>query len=154
MKSRMIFFFFFSSRRRHTRCYRDWSSDVCSSDLQAIAWMKTHGVTDLVLEDISYYRATEVFPDLAAGRLSPPFAPLGPQDGYQVAGGKTVHAYRFGAALEMQSIWPGLDAVIGPADGEGKTAPLAKGLVLKIAGQSAAGEGMGFGVPIVHYPDG
>src|SRR5207245_6073426 len=27
--------FFFSSRRRHTRCYRDWSSDVCSSDLQA-----------------------------------------------------------------------------------------------------------------------
>src|SRR3989337_3678618 len=26
-------FCFFSSRRRHTRCYRDWSSDVCSSDL-------------------------------------------------------------------------------------------------------------------------
>src|SRR5215475_6748871 len=28
-----IFFFFFSSRRRHTRFSRDWSSDVCSSDL-------------------------------------------------------------------------------------------------------------------------
>src|SRR2546429_1547425 len=28
-----VFFFFFSSRRRHTRCSRDWSSDVCSSDL-------------------------------------------------------------------------------------------------------------------------
>src|SRR5687768_10010220 len=27
-------FFFFSSRRRHTRCSRDWSSDVCSSDLE------------------------------------------------------------------------------------------------------------------------
>src|SRR6266496_1207827 len=27
-------FFFFSSRRRHTRSLRDWSSDVCSSDLQ------------------------------------------------------------------------------------------------------------------------
>src|SRR5690606_40730611 len=27
--------FFFSSRRRHTRFSRDWSSDVCSSDLQA-----------------------------------------------------------------------------------------------------------------------
>ena len=26
-------FFFFSSRRRHTRCSRDWRSDVCSSDL-------------------------------------------------------------------------------------------------------------------------
>src|SRR2546422_6901972 len=29
----MCLFFFFSSRRRHTRCSRDWSSDVCSSDL-------------------------------------------------------------------------------------------------------------------------
>src|SRR5207245_5654437 len=29
----ILVFFFFSSRRRHTRCYRDWSSDVCSSDL-------------------------------------------------------------------------------------------------------------------------
>src|SRR6266542_4874393 len=28
-----VYYFFFSSRRRHTRCYRDWSSDVCSSDL-------------------------------------------------------------------------------------------------------------------------
>src|SRR3989449_1622517 len=33
-----VCFFFFSSRRRHTRCSRDWSSDVCSSDLaQAVA---------------------------------------------------------------------------------------------------------------------
>src|SRR5699024_12083099 len=30
----IIFFFFFSSRRRHTRSKRDWSSDVCSSDLK------------------------------------------------------------------------------------------------------------------------
>src|SRR5206468_4636939 len=32
----LMFFcmFFFSSRRRHTRSDRDWSSDVCSSDLQ------------------------------------------------------------------------------------------------------------------------
>src|SRR4030042_5780985 len=29
-----FFFCFFSSRRRHTRCSRDWSSDVCSSDLE------------------------------------------------------------------------------------------------------------------------
>src|SRR5690606_40461217 len=28
-----LLFFFFSSRRRHTRFSRDWSSDVCSSDL-------------------------------------------------------------------------------------------------------------------------
>src|SRR5438128_248021 len=31
--ARIFSHFFFSSRRRHTRCYRDWSSDVCSSDL-------------------------------------------------------------------------------------------------------------------------
>src|SRR6478672_2410872 len=31
------FFFFFSSRRRHTRSDRDWSSDVCSSDLVPLA---------------------------------------------------------------------------------------------------------------------
>src|SRR5699024_12218806 len=31
-----VFFFFFSSRRRHTRSKRDWSSDVCSSDLENI----------------------------------------------------------------------------------------------------------------------
>src|SRR5262245_62923572 len=30
-----ICFFFFSSRRRHTRCLSDWSSDVCSSDLNS-----------------------------------------------------------------------------------------------------------------------
>src|SRR5438874_12218709 len=32
-----FFFFFFSSRRRHTRSLRDWSSDVCSSDLFGLA---------------------------------------------------------------------------------------------------------------------
>src|SRR5438034_2793622 len=30
----VLFFFFFSSRRRHTRSLCDWSSDVCSSDLE------------------------------------------------------------------------------------------------------------------------
>src|SRR3712207_1861136 len=32
----MVFRFFFSSRRRHTRYWRDWSSDVCSSDLHTL----------------------------------------------------------------------------------------------------------------------
>src|SRR2546422_1990517 len=38
--------FFFSSRRRHTRCSRDWSSDVCSSDLVAAQRF------DVVLSDL------------------------------------------------------------------------------------------------------
>src|SRR5699024_11330167 len=33
ISSEQFFIFFFSSRRRHTRSKRDWSSDVCSSDL-------------------------------------------------------------------------------------------------------------------------
>src|SRR5207249_5766473 len=37
------FFFFFSSRRRHTRSKRDWSSDVCSSDLKSCRAAKPAG---------------------------------------------------------------------------------------------------------------
>ncbi len=95
-----------------------------------------------------------LFPDLASGHATPPFEPLGEQMQYQVGGGKPVYAYRFGTALMTQSIYPGVDACIEGAPGEGKTAPLAKGVVLEVAGQDVAGEGMGFGVPIVHYPDG
>src|SRR2546422_219777 len=46
----MFFFFFFSSRRRHTRCSRDWSSDVCSSDLY-------HAVDDTVFADGLFFPA-------------------------------------------------------------------------------------------------
>src|SRR3712207_7033336 len=35
--------FFFSSRRRHTRYWRDWSSDVCSSDLLCVVCDVGHG---------------------------------------------------------------------------------------------------------------
>src|SRR5215217_1988533 len=49
-----MFFFFFSSRRRHTRYWRDWSSDVCSSDLEltrASLARTLAGDPDLVLLD-------------------------------------------------------------------------------------------------------
>src|SRR5437868_13197831 len=39
-----VLVFFFSSRRRHTRSKRDWSSDVCSSDLVLLFY--TDGVTE------------------------------------------------------------------------------------------------------------
>src|ERR1039457_7294778 len=39
-----LFFFFFESRRRHTRLQGDWSSDVCSSDLDGGG---AHGVGGL-----------------------------------------------------------------------------------------------------------
>lgn len=121
---------------------------------QAVDWLRSHGVTELVLEDISYYRATMVFPDLASGRASPPFESLGEQSRYQVGGGKAVYAYRLGAALALQSIYPGVDASVAAPPAEGKTASLAKGVTLRVGSQAVAGEGMGFGLPIVHYPDG
>src|SRR6266496_5336572 len=40
----LVVFFFFSSRRRHTRSLRDWSSDVCSSDLLQGAFNRRPGL--------------------------------------------------------------------------------------------------------------
>src|SRR3989449_4471481 len=48
------FVFFFSSRRRHTRCSRDWSSDVCSSDLlEIVGSAAPHGSLPLLGRDES-----------------------------------------------------------------------------------------------------
>ena len=121
---------------------------------QAVLWIRDHGATEIVVEAISYYRATSVFPELARGTAAAPFEPLGDQFSYQAPGGKPVYAFRLGAALDQQSIYPGVDAAVLPIPHEGKTALLAKGLTLIVDGQGVAGEGMGLGVPIVHYADG
>src|SRR6266536_5193875 len=42
-------FFFFSSRRRHTRSTRDWSSDVCSSDLCLLNAASTWWMSEVTL---------------------------------------------------------------------------------------------------------
>src|SRR5215813_1279643 len=49
-------FVFFSSRRRHTSCGRDWSSDVCSSDLRETEPTRT---ILLAIEDITPRRQAE-----------------------------------------------------------------------------------------------
>src|SRR5215510_5572965 len=46
-----MFFFFFSSRRRHTRWPRDWSSDVCSSDLPGLEEAAGDGPVGPLLRD-------------------------------------------------------------------------------------------------------
>jgi len=106
------------------------------------------------VEDISYYRATTVFPDLARGTAAPPFTSLGAQARYQMSGGKAVYAYGLDGACLVQQLYPGVDASIWPAPSEGKTAPLAKGVALRVGAIPVTGEGIGLGVPIVHYPDG
>src|SRR5699024_11759154 len=47
------YLFFFSSRRRHTRSKRDWSSDVCSSDLKA-------ALIDTAFESVHVYIKNEL----------------------------------------------------------------------------------------------
>src|SRR2546421_2489507 len=53
--SKYLCFFFFSSRRRHTRSDRDWSSDVCSSDLNG----KTS--TSLYKNYIKFFKYVEYY---------------------------------------------------------------------------------------------
>ncbi len=120
----------------------------------ALLWLRSHGVSSVIVEDISYYRATAVFPELARGTATPPFEPLGDERTYQAAGGKQVYAYSVSGPRELQAILPGVYAVIQPMSQSGKTAPLAKGVTLVAGGRDAAGEGMGLGVPVVRYADG
>src|SRR5215204_4787269 len=68
-----FFFFFFSSRRRHTRSLCDWSSDVCSSDLQVGGW--AHHRYQHNAENKWIHNADEVASEIASmvRRLSPRF---------------------------------------------------------------------------------
>src|SRR3712207_7044591 len=48
----LLIVFFFSSRRRHTRYWRDWSSDVCSSDLRAVRALRRFTVRASLPEEL------------------------------------------------------------------------------------------------------
>src|SRR6266849_9407047 len=65
--------FFFSSRRRHTRSTRDWSSDVCSSDLGVphVARQLAHGrITGDAGVVHQHFDRTEIVLDLGDDRLT------------------------------------------------------------------------------------
>src|SRR5205809_4888195 len=60
-------FFFFSSRRRHTRCSRDWSSDVCSSDLELAAmdhFLRQQKCESLMAEGVTIVDPESTFIDV------------------------------------------------------------------------------------------
>src|SRR3712207_7752736 len=61
----LVCFFFFSSRRRHTRYWRDWSSDVCSSDLSKSA----HALWPAAQDELvwGWIRTVSVAPALEGG---------------------------------------------------------------------------------------
>src|SRR5699024_7002724 len=54
------FFFFFSSRRRHTRSKRDWSSDVCSSDLELLLQMLIQVIEGYRNDDVADYLTQDI----------------------------------------------------------------------------------------------
>src|SRR2546428_5388583 len=64
-------FFFFSSRRRHTRSDRDWSSDVCSSDLAGHA----HDFDDTNFALMGHPSVPLLAAALAAGEAETPDRP-------------------------------------------------------------------------------
>src|SRR5207248_8988001 len=74
-------FFFLSSRRRHTRSYGDWSSDVCSSDLDELSYDDSEEPTiGLVPPGVSW--------DEVRDHIKIVHSPLlvGPESGGQYAG--------------------------------------------------------------------
>src|SRR5690606_40167498 len=75
-----IVIFFFSSRRRHTRFSRDWSSDVCSSDLDAVrsvAVGRARGAGSVGSVRHPLHGPPEFDPHSASGQLGGPSAEIG-----------------------------------------------------------------------------
>src|SRR3989442_9476760 len=68
-------FFFFSSRRRHTRCGRDWSSDVCSSDLSWHSPAETFNTN--TISQVNLLEAVR-----AQGKAAPRFLAIGSSEEY------------------------------------------------------------------------
>src|SRR2546429_6493899 len=68
----LSFRFFFSSRRRHTRCSRDWSSDVCSSDLRGLLAAAPEGNVQGVVQGFAQWsRARQALLRGVAGAKTP-----------------------------------------------------------------------------------
>src|SRR5690349_23707621 len=67
MKLLFLIVFFFSSRRRHTRSLRDWSSDVCSSDLVQLQMTDGDGGTSVAVTKTITVTAVNDAPTIAIG---------------------------------------------------------------------------------------
>src|SRR5207245_7403119 len=102
---------FFSSRRRHTRCYRDWSSDVCSSDLaggvQVAADQLVHAV------DAGAGEVGDETGRLSEGEFDEAGGHLGGFDGLETGAGRDGN-YR---QLDRKSVGEGKSGEVGGCGG-------------------------------------
>src|SRR5690606_39815853 len=97
-----IFFFFFSSRRRHTRFSRDWSSDVCSSDLKVVDLLIEHNLLSDI-SDIYQLNEKEISALPRMGELSAKNLIAAIQDSLNIALNKRSEERRVGK--ECRSRW-------------------------------------------------
>src|SRR2546428_8402452 len=79
-----MYFFFFSSRRRHTRSDRDWSSDVCSSDLVFFGLLQGQDKDVLALQQSEKH----------GEKCQPDKCPRGRRDGIQAGYVRSQHPHR------------------------------------------------------------
>src|SRR6266496_282430 len=87
----IMFSFFFSSRRRHTRSLRDWSSDVCSSDLglHLDGWITTVMICRTILHTGTEEQKAAIVGGALAGEVLIVLGYTEPDSGSDVAAAKT-----------------------------------------------------------------
>jgi cellulose synthase/poly-beta-1,6-N-acetylglucosamine synthase-like glycosyltransferase len=130
------------------------SRELPADRSQAVDEVRARGVGPVVLEGISYYRASSLFPDLSTGSVSAPFLRVGRESTYTVPGGKRVFVYGLSRGSADLGDQVSVAVSEGASPARGKTAPLARGAVLQHHGADLAGGGLGFGVPIARFDDG
>src|SRR5256884_279154 len=89
----VVYCFFFSSRRRHTRCSRDWSSDVCSSDLVLMLALGIGATTSLfsavygvLIDPYPYAKPGEIWtPGLRSATANQRMRPYPPKEYLEMA---------------------------------------------------------------------
>src|SRR5438309_5146836 len=101
----IVFIFFFSSRRRHTRWNCDWSSDVCSSDLDRLRIGEAVTVKVLRIDDAR----GKVTLSLKALEGDPWATVPGRLRERQVVRGRAARATEFGVFVELL---PGVDGLL------------------------------------------
>src|SRR5207253_7537691 len=106
-----VYIFFFSSRRRHTRWPRDWSSDVCSSDLTGRGQyidvcLLEAGVSLAVWEAGKYFATGEIPKPLgSAHQANAPYQAVRSADGWFTIGAASTRNWKsFCGALGLERL--------------------------------------------------